>query len=292
MKALATSLCLSLLLSACGSDTNEKSYNIELALSDVNAGVATVNVTVTSMDSSNVPEGDIQLSPLMNMNSGMQHGTPFENAAGTLSADGTFTSTAYFLMPSSMPNGMSMGDWSITVTFDDISKTFPITVAMMSADVKQLKGGDDDQIMGMEDGMSTNRSYYLFNRGRHIESEMNINQFEVYVAARETMMDYQAISEGNILNADTLYELEIQSVVVEMCSTDCTSESNWTTAIALADFPGIYQGQNLGLQGNSNDTVQVRLSVNNQLKDNGDTSAPITRVTFSFADTTQPMGQM
>lgn len=290
MKALATSLCLSLLLSACGSDTNEKPYNIELTLADVNAGVADINITVSSTDGHELPDGNIQVSPLMNMVSGMQHGTPLENAVGPLSADGTFTSTAYFLMPSNMPSGMAMGDWSITVSFDGYSETFPITVDMMGSDVKQLKGGDDDQIMGMSDGMSTDRSYYIFNRGRHINSEMNTNLFEVYVAARETMMDYQAISEGNILNPDTPYELEIQSVVVDMCIADCSSENNWTTAIELADFPGIYQGQNLGLQGNSNDTVEVRLTVNNALKDNGAVTDPSTNVTFSFADAA--MGEM
>lgn len=299
MKRLLTCLLLPLLLSACGSDSNTTDdslfprtlnlgdeYSATLSMSDVVNGVANITVTITSKDGLSLEGEAIEVSPLMVMASGMEHGTPFENASGTLDENGSFTSTAYFLMPSNMPSGDPMGDWSITVSFDGQDASTPITVDMLSSDVKTLKGRDSDQVMSMSGG-TTDRTYYLYNRDRHINSAMNMNMFEVYVAARETMMDYQAIADGNVLNAGSMHELTINNVLVEMCTSECDLETNWITATAKDNHPGIYQGMGLGLTGDGSDMVMVRLTVNDEAKDNGATSDAIETVTFSFSgDTT------
>jgi len=160
---------------------------------------------------------------------------------------------------------------------------------MGTSDVKTLKGGDNDQIMAMGDSSSTtDRTYYFYNLGRHINAEMSMNAFEVYVAARESMMDYQAISEGNILNEGAMYELEIATVYVYMCRSNCDVEENWKTAVENTDYPGIYKASELGLVGDDTDTVMVRLTVNNELKDDGtlasNENTPSTYVMFTFDD--------
>ena len=296
MKRLLTCLLLPLLLSACGSDsdtTDDSSfprtlnlgdnYTATLDMTDVTHGVAEITVNISAKDGQSLQGQAITLTPLMVMASGMEHGTPFENSTGTLDENGAFTSTAYFLMPSNMPSGDPMGDWSVTVTFDTQSVSIPLTIEMLSSDVKTLKGSDTDQIMNMSGG-TTDRTYYLYNRARHINSAMNMNMFEVYVAARETMMDYQAIADGNVLNADTMYELTINNVVVEMCASECDLETNWITAMAKDNHPGIYQGMGLGLAGDDTDMIMVRLTVNNEAKDNGATTDAIETVTFSFSE--------
>lgn len=296
MKRLFACLLLPLFLSACGSDSDSSDegafprtlnlgdqYTATLDMTDVTNGVADITVNITAKDGQSLQGQTITLSPLMVMASGMEHGTPFENSTGTLDENGSFTSTAYFLMPSNMPSGDPMGDWSITITFDSKSEIIPITVDMMSSDVKTLKGGDTDQIMNMSGG-TTDRTYYLYNRGRHINSAMNMNMFEVYVAARESMMDYQAIVDGNVLNADSMHELIINNVLVEMCSTECDLETNWITAMAKDNHPGMYQGMGLGLTGNDTDMVMLRLTVNDEVKDNGATEDAIETVTFSFSE--------
>ena len=291
MKRLLATLAIPFILSACGSDNASDAYTFDLQLGEVKEGVADINITVTSNDDSELPNSNIKVYPLMLMASGIEHGTPFENATGQLEEDGTFTSTAYFLMPSNMPSGMAMGDWSITVEFDGQSQIFPITVDMGTSDVKTLKGSDNDQIMAMGDSSSTtDRTYYFYNRGRHINAEMSMNAFEIYVAARESMMDYQAISVGNILNEGSMYELNIASVIVDMCTSNCDIEGSWKTAVEDPDYPGIYKASELGLVNDETDSVMVRLTVDNELKDDGtlasNENTPSTSVMFSFDDST------
>ena len=299
MKRLLVSLLLPLFISACGSSSDSSpttksefpreldlgdQYIASLNMSDVKHGIAELTVKIESTDGRSLEGEAIRLSPLMIMTSKMEHGTPFENGTGTLEADGTFTSTAYFLMPSNMPSGDPMGDWSINIEFDGKTITAPITVEMMSSDVKTLKGGDTDQIMNMDNNGSTlDRTYYLYNRGRHINAEMNMNMFEVYVAARESMMNYQAIEEGNVLNQGSMmHELTINNVLVEMCTKDCDLVTSWITAVSKENHAGIYQGMNLDLVGDGTDSIMVRLTVNDEIKDNGATANAKTSVMFSF----------
>ncbi len=297
MKRLLACLLLPLFITACGSDSSStpdpefpKTLNLgddyiaTLSMSDVKNGIADLTVNIKSTDGRSLEGKDISLSPLMVMNSGMKHGTPFENGTGLLDANGSFTSTAYFLMPSNMASGDPMGNWSINVSFNEKTESIPITVEMMASDVKTLKGGDNDQIMNMGDASGTlDRTYYFYNRGRHVNASMNM--FEVYISARETMMDYQAVAEDNVLNADSMmHKLIINSVVAEMCIKDCDNDTNWITAMPKPNYPGIYQGMDLGLTGDETDVVMVRLTVNDEIKDNGAAQDAKTSVMFSFND--------
>ncbi len=297
LKKLSLISLISLAASGCVLDDSDSdaSYSFELNLGEVNNGVAEVTVQVIDNDGDALPNNQVNVTPNMQMvdnndgSAGMAHGTPFSSNAGALNENGQFTTTAYFLMPSSMDGTeeTKMGDWSITVEFDGESKTFPIDVVGMS-DRQILVGDDQDQIPNMSS--TANRSYYIFNRGRTVMNAMNdmpaMNSFEIYVAARESMMDYAPITLDATLNeGDNSAELTIDSLNVTMCISDCESETaTWAMAMAVDGKEGVYKAMNLGLTGDDTDSVHVKLTVNGTEKLKGDEG----RANFSF--TTMDMG--
>ncbi|MEH6347174.1 MAG: hypothetical protein V7785_18915 [Bermanella sp.] len=276
----------------------DSQYSFALTMGDITKGVAQVSVQVTDNEGNALPDSQISVTPLMNMTSGMKHGAPVSAHSGTLNPvdsltnTGEFTTTAYFLMPSVMGDE-PMGDWSIHVEFEGESQKFDVTVNMSTADVKRLSGGELDQNPATDmngDATMESRTYYLFERTRMAME--NMNSFEVFIAAREDMMNYAAVSTDTLLNEGVVdAELAITSVSVEMCNAnqDCTVEDNWVMAMAVEGETGVYKAMNLGLVGDDSDEVEVRLNVNQALKtSNGEQNGLNARFTFD-ATTDMPM---
>lgn len=299
LKQLSLITCATFALGGCVLDeSNDNSsgansqYSFALTMSDITKGVAQVSVQVTDNDGKTLPDSQISVTPLMNMANGMKHGTPFSANAGALNDAGEFTTTAYFLMPSAMGD-TPMGDWSINVEFEGQSQQFDVTVDMSTADVKRLSGDGLDQIPATDmngDATMEERTYYLFERTRMAME--NMNSFEVFIAAREDMMNYAVVSTDTLLNEGIEEaELAIASVNVEMCNTslDCTVEDNWVMAMEEDDESGVYKAMNLGLVGDESDEVEIRLNVNQTLKtSNGLQNGLNARFTFD-ATTDMPM---
>lgn len=280
LKPLSTVLFGSLLLSGCVLDEDNDGYSVGVQVSDAEKGVAEVTVTVTG----DFVEGQsINVTPHMQMVDGdgnptMTHGTPLSDNEGELDANGQFKTTAYFLMPSTMGD-TKMGDWSINVEYNDITENFPITVEMMGTDKKNLVGTlADDAISHM--GADVARPYYIYDLGRMTMN--NMNQFSVYITARETLFDYNPIAVGETLTGGAT-DLGITAVTVEMCSADdCASnDASWKDAMPDTTVLGKYTAMDLDLQGDDTDEVQVRLTVNTTLKQ---TSDDMDHVTFTFSD--------
>jgi len=280
MKRLVAIFALPLILSACGSD-DEQNHNVGLSMGDIENGVAELTVTITDENQDPVTEGDITITPIMYMDSGMIHSTPVANQYGQLNQNGQFTSTAYFLMAS------MNGQWQIEVEFNNETHTFDIEVEMMMSDRKVLKGNSTDLIEHMDSDVP--RSYYLFNLGREVNDTQN--QFSVYVAARETLMEYHAITDGAVLNQGTAYEYTLGTIVVEMCSANCDNEANWKTAIENTEAAGEYTATALNLAGDETDSIEVRLSIGGDRK-TSDGSETGYNATFSFASTESTMSMM
>ncbi len=266
-------------------------YSITMSSSNVNVanGYAELTVLVNDNNNDELPNSPVSITPHMLMVSGMEHGTPISNSSGNLDENGEFTSTAYFLMPSSM-NGTEMGDWTFTVEFDGESQDFLVEVDGMS-DMQKLQGGSADSefpdlipdtmanmmMDNMNEMAMTNRSYYVFNRGRMVMGDMN--SFEVYVAAREDLFTYSAISGDQTLNDEVMgAELSITTASVKMCIADCENEANWQDAEHNGE-EGVYKGMDLGLAGDDTDKVQVKLIIDGVEKLKGDES----RANFSFS---------
>ena len=293
LKPLSTALFGGLLLSGCVLDEDNDGYTVDVQVGDVVKGVAEVTVTVSG---DGVAEGQsINVTPHMRMvdaddNTTMEHGTPFSINEGELDANGQFKTTAYFLMGSKNMSGEKAGDWSINIEYNDAKETFPITVDMMMSDKKSLTGGDTDQInseMDMSSGgmeatsnpmpSMTARSYYLFDLGRHVMDGMN--SFSVYISARESLFEYTPVAVGETLTGG-MNDLGITSVKGEMCAAvDCaTNDASWITA--MAGDTGEYKAMDLGLAGDENDEVEVRLTVNDTIKK---TSDDMDHATFTFS---------
>ncbi len=280
MKRLAALIFVPFLLSACGAD-NRNDTTVDLTMSDIQNGVAALTVTITDENGAPVTAGEVRITPIMNMDSGMVHSTPIANQFGQLNQAGQFTTTAYFLM-SSMG-----GDWNVEVEYNSKVYSFDIQVDMLMSDRKVLKGNSSDVVDHMGDDVA--RSYYLFNLGRDVTTTQN--QFTIYVTARETLMDYQAITDGAVLNAETNYELIVGTVVVEMCSSDCDTEANWKTAIENLEAPGEYTATALNLAGDDSDSIEVRLTIGGERKTSDGTESG-SNATFTFASTESTMGMM
>ena len=304
MRRLVAILALPFFITACGSEDDSvtedtfprtlnlgENYSATFDMTDVDKGVADITISIATVDGSPLPDEEVSVTPLMQMNSGMNHDTPMLVRSGALDESGEFETTAYFLMPSSE----DLGTWSMTVEFDGEMETFAIDVDMMMSEREQLNG-TEDKIMGMT--AEQGRPYFLFSEGRHIMNEMD--HFTVYLAARETMMKHTSLQTGITLTGEmamdmeeempmmameemTSYDLTVNSISVQMCTaSDCNSnENSWKNAMPVEGYPGQFQNhESLGLTGDESDVINVRLTVNDEVKVKGD-GAQFATFTFS-----------
>lgn len=244
------------------------SYRVEYIPGTMDAMEGKSQFTLSVTDRSTqeaVPGLDITLKPMMYM-AMHHHGTPVDSI--TDNGDGTYTASVYYLMASSMMNGMSMGYWQLTAKIGGMNGEpavfYPKVMMNMGGDSVQARlKGQDDLIPGMGMGdtvMPENRTYYLFSSG--ISGSTDDHTFDLFIAAKESMMSYPAIETGLTLNAgDVDYELVVASVTVQVSSdastwVDATEEGNghWSAA-GISGFTGNVQG-----------TLYVKLSVNGEQK--------------------------
>ncbi|MDT8383389.1 MAG: hypothetical protein RRB22_03145 [Gammaproteobacteria bacterium] len=223
-------------------------------------GKSRFQIAVTDAATGLAPQTGLSLSllPVMHMAS-HSHGTPVDGCTETATA-GTYACTVYYLMASQMMNGTAMGYWDLRLLIDGTDETHfypPVMMAMGDSTRATLKGVDD-RIAGM--GQPESRSYYLFRSG--LSGETGNHRFQLFIAARENMMDYPALASGSILNpGDAEHELSVTSISVEV-STDAGS---WITA--SEDGGGYWTAEGLGgLDNGSQGEIHVRLSVNGEQK--------------------------
>ena len=208
-----------------------------------------------------VANAAVTLMPMMHM-AAHNHSTPVDGACTESSTAGTYDCTAYYLMASSMMDGMSMGYWDLKVMIGGMmgeSVNFYPSVMMAMGDTARadLKGVND-QAMNMM-GMMEDRRYHLFKSS--LSGMTGNHSFQVFIAARESMMSFPALIDGTVLNSGETYEQTASNIAVAM-STDLSS---WVTA--TADGNGYWAAA--GLTGLTNDTegsVYVKLSVAGEQK--------------------------
>jgi len=100
---------------------------------------------------------NVSLMPMMYM-SGMMHSSPV--AAVTELGNGQYSATVYYLMASSMMNGMSMGYWKLDIMIGgmmgETATFYPGVMMAMGDSVKATLKGQTDMIAGMD--MTANSS--------------------------------------------------------------------------------------------------------------------------------------
>jgi hypothetical protein len=200
----------------------------------------------------------VQVKPTMHM-SMMTHGTPVEGCVESSTA-GRYDCTVYYLMASAMADGTSMGYWELALSIHEgaiIETAYLYPKVMMAMGVRTVLKGQADMIPGMGMDTSEPRTYYLFK-----ESLIG-DTFNLYIAARENMMNYPPVFEGAILNQAPLYQPIYQLDVASMTVEISTDKNTWVQAEDHGD--GHWSASGLtGLDGEIE--LYVRLTVNGEQK--------------------------
>jgi len=163
----------------------------------------------------------VSLMPMMHM-AEHNHASPVDSVVEEAGSSGTYTCTVYYLM-ASMMSGSSMGYWEMKVMIGGMSGEsatfYPMVGMAMGGDTARatLKGVSD-LISGMTG--DEKRTYYLFNDGTGASS------FDLFIAAKESMMSYPALSVGTVLHDESGTEWTADPVVVSVS----TDGNTWTDA--------------------------------------------------------------
>lgn len=266
LKATSATLAACMLM-ACGGDDSEDT-NYTLSLTSENTGIvgeSVFTVNVTDEDGLAVYGETPSLNPMMTMTNGMLHSAP--QLGCTASDDqGNSDCTVYFLMPSAMGDEV-MGTWTVNVDLDNAEAlSFVPSVTMsMTETVKATLKGTDDTLDGLP------RNYIIFNSVPAMDMAMPMamdmampasHSVELFIASKESMMSFPALSSNTVLSAGTADELSVDSIEV-LVSADKDAQT-WTTASSegngkwTADIEGY------------TDTFYVKLSVNSAAKMNGE----------------------
>ena len=224
----------------------EGKTKFKLHVSDKATGVAEMGLTVTLM-------------PMMHM-AGHQHSTPKLDCIDVGAGD--YDCTLYYLMPSSMADGGSMGYWELKVMAAmNESVTFYPHVMMAMGDTAKIKlqsqTAGTDKIMGMTGEM--NRKYFVFKDSM---TGMGDNRnFAMFIAAIENMMSYPAVSDGTTLSTGTLYQVIATPMTVEVS----TDKTNWV--MATDNGNGSWSAAPLsGLVNGVEGKVYVKLTIDSEQK--------------------------
>jgi hypothetical protein len=256
--------------------TNYKIEYIQMGMMGPMEGKSTFQIHVTNRsDGSNAPALSTMLMPVMNM-AAHHHSTPMPVPAVSYDGNGLYTVTLYYLMPSQMMDGTSMGYWDLKFTVADEEAHFYPAVMMAMGDTPKvvLKGLYDadptvgDTIAGMLGDMS--RNYILFNESlAPAGMGSSTYTFKMFIAAMESMMKYPPVYVNAVLNLGDLdHELTVNTMTVEVSTAVApTAPSDWKMADEDPSGSGYWSATGLtGLVDGTEGKIHVRLTVNGELK--------------------------
>ena len=257
---------------------NTSTYQIEykpLSMMDPMEGKSTFQIHVTDRVSGDDITGQQpMLMPMMNM-AAHHHSTPMPVPAVSEDGNGLYTVTLYYLMPSQMMDGTSMGYWDLKLTVAGEEAHFYPAVMMAMGDTPKvvLKGLFNvdptigDTIAGMLGDMS--RNFILFNESLAPAGMGSTTYtFKMFIAAMESMMSYPPVYDGATLNGGTAYELITTPMTVEVSTVAVpTAPSDWKTVNEDPLGSGYWSATGLtGLVDGTEGKIHVRLSINGEVK--------------------------
>lgn len=250
--------------------TESHSFTVSIPESDAKVGKTVFDLNIKDSDGIAVSAVVPTMMPMMAMAAGHHHSSPHTGCTET-DSEGNAKCSVYFLMPSEM-NNVVMGTWDLEFSLpdsdDDINFTPIVKMAMGDTVLAKLKGGSDDQMptmtmpmaaMEMEETPATTpRTYFIFNNG--ITGMGDNRSVELFLAAKESMASFPALTANITLNEGSNAELVIDSidnVIVEVSS----DNSNWSPATSQGE--GVWQAS--GISGLT-ETLYVSLTVNGEKK--------------------------
>ncbi|UCB55322.1 MAG: hypothetical protein JSW45_01955 [Thiotrichales bacterium] len=225
-------------------------------------GKSAFNLTITNLSDGSAATGlTLALSPMMHMADRM-HSTPYVDFVET--SPGTYTATAYYLMPSVMMTGDTMGYWHLMVDIDstEMANLYP-TVMMAMADNTQrvqLKGITDTIVdMNM---LTVPRPYNLFRDGLTETGGGTNYQFDIFIAPMEDMLNFPALLDPMTLNSGMgAPTYDVNNVTVDVNVND----GGWQNDHGVDNTDGTWSLNGLSLTSGANQ-IKVRLTVSGETK--------------------------
>ena len=225
---------------------------VQMGMMDPMEGKSTFKLHITDRVSGDNVTGKIPgLTVTMHM-AEMSHSTPMPTPAviEDISNDGRYTVTLYYLMPSQMMDGMSMGYWDLKFTVAGEEAHFYPAVMMAMGDTAQVRlKGVNDKIMSMMTSTMVSRTYFMFKDS--LQCTMGVCDFSVFVAAQQNMTSFPAVFVGSELSGKT-----VDDVIVEISDDDGVT---WKPAADAGN--GVWSVTGLSLTDGVQDAVRIRLSV-------------------------------
>lgn len=230
--------------------------------------------TLTITDTSGAPvtglvsSDNLSVMPMMHMDAFM-HSTPLGDITESdpVNKPGVYEVTIYYLMPSRMMDGTTMGTWDLKVMIGMESVHFypNVAMAMMTNTVRVQLKGVDDTIIDMN-GLEVPRTYNLFRDKLVTQSGDANDQFDIFIAPIETMISFPALIDGMTLMSG----MGGDPYVVNGISVEASVNGDaWIPATDNANGTWSLTGLTLN-SGTSMDpianTIQVRLTVSGETK--------------------------
>jgi hypothetical protein len=249
---------------------NSTSYQAKLITEEMISGKQSFQIQLNNInDQTPATSKTLSLKPMMEMNTGMKHSTPHAGCNETETL-GTYQCDIYFLMPSITSTGMEMGTWTLELAIDgNESLSFKPQVKPALGNAATLQGQNDqiastvmadeeidsgmamsDETMDTEMPMTEKRKYHLF---LHHHDE---NKLQIFIAARESLMQFPALSSGSTLSSNTDYEIAVNSLQLQIS----TDKENWTTIVQESN--GLWTHNQAIPSGN----IYLKLEVNGETK--------------------------
>jgi hypothetical protein len=205
-------------------------------------------------DDSGAPVSSTVELMLMMFMEDRKHSTPDLDCEEDIAAAGDYYCTVYYVMPSVMTTGDSMGYWQMQVMVDMKSAVLYPQVMMAMGETTRvlLKGIDPVDTINMM-GVTSSRPYNLFRND--LSGTTGAHNFNLFIAPMEDMMNFPALKVGDTLNGT----FNVNDVKVEF-STDASS---WTEATNVG-APGTGTWGIVGLTGLTDGVagkIYVKLSV-------------------------------
>jgi hypothetical protein len=213
-----------------------------------------------------VDNSSLSVMPMMHMN-GLMHSTPMGGITES-NTPGVYDVTIYYLMPSRMMDGTTMGTWDLKVIIgSESAHLYPnVAMAMMTNTVRVQLKGIDDTIIDMN-GLEVARTYNLFRDRLETPDGIDNDEFDVFIAPIETMLSFPALIDPMTLMSGmggTPYE--VNGVLVEASVND---SATWVTGTDNGNgtwsFTGLTLNAGTGMDPVAN-TICLRLTVSGEIK--------------------------
>ena len=233
-------------------------YKVEYISGMMDAMQGKTEFQLKITDDSGAPvSSTVELMLMMHM-SDRKHSTPDLDCEEDIAIIGEYYCTVYYVMPSVMTTGDSMGFWQINVTVDSKTAVFYPKVMMAMGDTTRvlLKGIVPDTISMM--GEQVSRPYNLFRNSLELNSTSGYD-FELFIAPMDTMTSFPALVESGTSGSLTVDDVKVEFSTDALIWTEATNVGlNGTGTWSIKGLTGVTDKIYVKLYVDNNGTVDFQ----------------------------------